>query len=321
MMSTDQPAADPPTAADPRPRRKNPRLRALFAIAALSFGLYVFVRLDRSVAEWFGPVGEGIHDLFNQNPDRPVRLTAASRHLKQDVEALGGLAGISVRRRGLLGTIGQTEWVSVTFQDSAFDDAALARLAETHGGRIGALFLENTGVTDAGLKSLGAFTMLRHLHIRNFPMRPGTTVTPPKITDAGLVHLKGLDQLWSLDLSDLPITDAGLEAIKDLPELMSLHLSRTKVEGHGLSKLKSLPRLSDLYLDHGAMSEDGLIVLTGATTLQYLSLDGVPLSEKALPYLKAIPQLNVLEITGCGLLDEEVDDLKKSRPGLRIKRQ
>ena len=69
------------------------------------------------------------------------------------------------------------------------------------------------------------------------------------------------------------------------------------------------------------MTEDGLRVLSGATSLQCLSLRGVPLTAKALPLLKAIPSLQQLEITGCGLLDEEVDALRKSMPGLKIERQ
>ena len=67
--------------------------------------------------------------------------------------------------------------------------------------------------------------MLRHLHIRNYRRRKRDPVSPPRITDAGLVHLKGLDHLWSLNLDGLPITDSGLEAIKDLPELMELRIS------------------------------------------------------------------------------------------------
>jgi len=57
-----------------------------------------------------------------------------------------------------------------------------------------------------------------------------------------------------------------------------------------------------------------------AARLQILSLERVPLSANALPRLKAIPGLKKLELTGCGFLDEEVADLVKSRPGLRIER-
>jgi hypothetical protein len=228
-----------------------------------------------------------------------------------------------VRKRGFLGTIGQTEWSNVDFRSRRFDDAALARLAEMHGDRISGLYLENTGVTDAGLRNLSRFTMLRHLHIRNYPLRkqPGTAELAPLITDAGLVHLKNLNHLWTLNLSDLPITDVGLASINELPELIGLYLSHTKVQGDGLAQLRSLPRLSILYLDNSAMTEDGLKALSGATNLQILSLNQVPLTPAALPLLKAIPRLDRLEITGCGFLDEEVDALVKSKPRLRVVRK
>jgi hypothetical protein len=135
-------------------------------------------------------------------------------------------------------------WVRVPGWSCAFNDAALARLAELHGDQITGLYLENTGVTDAGLQYLQKFTALRHLHVRNYPLRKqlDSPELTPLITDAGLVHLKSLRLLWTLNLSDLPITDAGLASINELPELMGLYLSRTKVEGRGLAKLKSLSR-------------------------------------------------------------------------------
>lgn len=298
-------------------------MRALLAVTVLSLGLYTFVRMDRSVAEWLGPVGEGVHDLFNQVPGKAAPLTAAAKRLMKDVKALGGNPSVHVKKPGFFGTIGQTEWANVTFHNPEFDDAALARLAETHGDQIGGLYLENTGVTDAGLKSLSKFTMLRHLHIRNYPLRirPGDPIPPSKITDAGLIHLKGLNHLWTLNLSGLPITDTGLAAINGLPELMSLYLSNTKVRGLGLAQVKSLPRWSILYLDGSAMTEDGLKALSGATRLQILSLNRVPLTPDALPLFKAIPRLDRLELTGCGFLDEEIDALVKSKPGLRIIRE
>lgn len=202
----------------------------MLPLTAAALALYVFVRLDRSVAERLGPVSEAVHDLFNQVPGKKPPLTAAARRLSKDVGAMGGDAGANVTKPSYFGTFGQEEWFNVTFHNQEFDDAALARLAEAYGDRIGGLYLENTGVTDAGLKNLSKFTMLRHLTLRNYPLRripPGTPVPPPKITDAGMIHLRGLEHLWSLNLDNLPITDAGLEGIKDLPELMALYLSNT----------------------------------------------------------------------------------------------
>ena len=41
----------------------------------------------------------------------------------------------------------------------------------------------------------------------------------------------------------------------------------------------------------------------------------------ALPIFKTIPRLHRLELTGCGFLDEEIDALVKTKPGLNVKRQ
>jgi hypothetical protein len=309
--------------AEPRTHRKNRRLRALLALNALALGCFVFVRLERSTVECLGPAVVGVHDLFNQVPGKAAPLTAAGRRLVEDVKALGGVPSVSVRKPGFLGTIGQVEWSNVDFRNREFDDTALARLAEMHGDQITGLYLENTGVTDAGLKSLHKFKALRHLHIRNYPLRgnPGAPESGPLITDAGLVHLKSLNHLWTLNLSDLPITDVGFASINELPELMAVYLSRTKVEGRGLAQLKSLPRLSILYLDDSATTEESLKALRSATKLQFLSLKRVPLAPSALALFKAIPGLKVLELTGCGFLDEEIDGLAKSMPGVRFERR
>ncbi len=102
---------------------------------------------------------------------------------------------------------------------------------------------------------------------------------------------------------------------------MGLYLSDTKVQGHGLASMKSLSRLSILYLDGSDVDEDGLKALSGTTNLNTLSLNRVKLTPDALPILKAIPKVERLELTGCGFLDEEIDSLLKSRPGLRIERK
>ena len=64
----------------------------------------------------------------------------------------------------------------------------------------------------------------------------------PKITDDGLVHLKKLSHLQTLDLTDTQITDAGLEHLKGLTKLEYLKLTRTQVTDAGVADLqKALP--------------------------------------------------------------------------------
>ena len=61
----------------------------------------------------------------------------------------------------------------------------------------------------------------------------------PLLTDKGLVHLKGMDQLEDLDLSgNRGITDAGLVHLKGLSNLIRLDLTDTEVTKEGHADLK-----------------------------------------------------------------------------------
>ena len=59
-----------------------------------------------------------------------------------------------------------------------------------------------------------------------------------RITDAGLVHLKGLTNLQDLKLGGTKITDAGLVHLKGLTNLQELHLSDTQVTDAGLAAMQ-----------------------------------------------------------------------------------
>ncbi len=73
--------------------------------------------------------------------------------------------------------------------------------------------------------------------------RPGKPVVDvsleaTSVTDAGLVHLKELTKLPTVDLSGTKVTDAGLVHLKGLPQLQSLTLWETKVTDAGVKKLQ-----------------------------------------------------------------------------------
>ena len=92
-------------------------------------------------------------------------------------------------------------------------------------------------VTDAGLVNLRGLTHLRSLNLKN-----------TKVTDAGLEHLRGLSQLRSVNLSGTAVTDAGLVHLTGLAKLQFLDLSGTQVADAGLVHLQGLPQLQSLNL-------------------------------------------------------------------------
>src|ERR1035437_906240 len=82
------------------------------------------------------------------------------------------------------------------------------------------------------------------------PNRPivGLDLSGTKVTDVGLEHLKGLDQLQTLNLSKTKVTDAGLEQLKGLNQLRTLNLINTKVTDEGVKYLQEgLPKCSIGY--------------------------------------------------------------------------
>ena len=68
------------------------------------------------------------------------------------------------------------------------------------------------------------------------------------VTDAGLIHVKELKCLQSLNLGSSAVTDAGLIHLKELKSLQTLNLMGTKVTDAGLAHLKEAKSLEMLNL-------------------------------------------------------------------------
>jgi hypothetical protein len=60
-----------------------------------------------------------------------------------------------------------------------------------------------------------------------------------KVTDAGLVHLEGLNQLEAVNLNNTKVTDVGIEHLHGLTKLRFLWISGTQVTNAGREKLRS----------------------------------------------------------------------------------
>ena len=82
-----------------------------------------------------------------------------------------------------------------------------------------------------------------------------------RVTDAGLVHLKGLTQLRRLDLRLTSITDT--HSLKHLHQLNDLALYFTRVDDAGLASIKGLSRLQVLDISRTLVTDAGLECIGG----------------------------------------------------------
>jgi len=93
------------------------------------------------------------------------------------------------------------------------------------------------------------------------------------ITHAGLVHLKGLTYLESLNLDSCRVGDEEMECLRGLTSLKNLDLSDSEVGGNGLQHLAGLQNLESLNLSFTQKTYIGLQRLSGLTALKSLNLD------------------------------------------------
>jgi len=154
---------------------------------------------------------------------------------KGDSWRQGGYTTVNLSRAGQKGFV------------SDIDLAMLAKL-----DRVEQLNLSQCGlVTDDGLKLLASLKDLEELFMDS-EESPG-----PRVTEAGLEHLKPLSHLKSLSLAGSNLTDAGLARLESIKSLESLDLEGTRVSDAGLSHLKNLPRLKVVLLGRTLVSARG----------------------------------------------------------------
>jgi hypothetical protein len=171
------------------------------------------------------------------------------------------------------------------------------------------LNLAKTSITNAGLESLAGLKHLQRLNIAAtqidddglryigyrfsslLPFRGKLNLSGTNITDAGLVHLRGVS-LDSLDLSDTSITDAGVKQLTALDGLINLNLSNTKISDEALRLLPSLNKLDVIRLRHTQVTDAGLAHFHGMSALRYLDVTGTQATKEGVArFKKALPRI------------------------------
>lgn len=129
-------------------------------------------------------------------------------------------------------------------------------------------------------------------------------VNSPRIGDAELVELKGLEHLWMLALTRTQVTDAGLAHLARLPRLEALFLAECNVTDAGMAHLAKLSRLRVLSLAGTRVTEKGLAALAGLGSLEALTLPGKTTTDASLKRLAPFRRLRELSLGGSRLVSD-----------------
>ena len=149
------------------------------------------------------------------------------------------------------------------------------------------------GLTDAGAKTIGSLTSLKHL-----------VVSHSRLTDRGLEQIAGLLRLETLYYDQNHATDRGLVAISRLSRLQWLYF----------------------YDNQGEVTDAGVASLAKLKNLSVLSLRDTRMTDKGLATVRELPNLKRLMVdardgprAGNGLVTyQALLDLAASRPGLQV---
>jgi len=141
-----------------------------------------------------------------------------------------------------------------------------------------------------------------------------------RLTDSGLVDLRGLNNLQWLDLRETQITDAGLKELAALKNLQWLDLSRTQITDAGLKELAALKNLQWLNLSLTKITDAGLKELAALKNLQGLDLSRTQITDAGLKELAALKNLQRLDLWSTQVTDAVVEGLRTALPKCYISR-
>lgn len=188
-------------------------------------------------------------------------------------------------------------------------EEVLANLARLPGLR--KLLLKETQATDEGLRHIGRMTELEELYMWD----------AADVTDAGIAHLNRLDRLKMIHVSDAKLTNASLIFLSRLPAMRELSLQGNHFTDAGLAGMGGQGRIERLYVGLGQsrFSDAGLASLASFDKLKSLDLQGSDVSIQALRQLARSSKLKQIFMNLEYLPAQELEDLKRARPDLKIR--
>ncbi len=173
-------------------------------------------------------------------------------------------------------------------------------------GRITAVELRASWVTDSDLSQLAALPYLTHLDL-----------SQTRITDLGLQQLKSAPGIVELNLYYAEqITDEGMAAVKGWKKLRRINLRGTKVTDTTLEHLANVMTLESIDAGFAQITDVGLDRLTPLVNLKELVVGGNKLTDMGLQALRQLPSLTHLSLGGSQRTDSGLWAISLTEQGL-----
>ena len=173
-------------------------------------------------------------------------------------------------------------------------------------GRITAVDLRGSWVTDSDLPQLAALPYLTHLDL-----------SQTRITDLGLQQLKSAPGIVELNLYYAEqITDEGLAAVKGWQKLRRINLRGTKVTDTTLEHLANVATVEAIDVGFAQITDVGLDRLTPLVNLKELVVGGNKLTDMGLQALRQLPGLTHLSLGGSQRTDSGLWTISLTESGL-----
>ena len=164
---------------------------------------------------------------------------------------------------------------------TALGDRTIAHIVNN--GSLHLLIMNESLVTDSGLKLLAGFQRPLSLHVAN-----------ANVTNEGLKSLAGIP-IESLVLADTAVSDDGLVAIGMLKSPWYLSLERTKVTGTGLTCCDPNGRIANLTLEGTPLVPAG-VALLAKLNVDQLSLAKTPIGDTELLLFTNNDQISSIDV-------------------------
>lgn len=118
---------------------------------------------------------------------------------------------------------------------------------------------------------------------------------------AGLAHLRGLENIRTIELWSHHVTDEALPHIGKLTSLQELSLRHTAISNSGLAHLTELNQLKSLLLHKTAIDDAGLAHLARHENLELLSLHRTQVTDAGIVHLANLTNLRDLSLAGTAI--------------------